>query len=46
MKKFRVEILNEDEGYTVIKSIQQLPENCWIADNNVLAVEAERKKYE
>jgi cobalt-zinc-cadmium efflux system membrane fusion protein len=46
MKKFRVEILNEDEGYTVIKSIQKLPENCWIADNNVLAVEAERKKYE
>lgn len=46
MKKFRVEILNEDEGYTVIKSIQKLPENCYIADYNVLAVEAERKKYE
>ena len=46
MKKFRIEILNEDEGYTVIKSIQKLPENCWVADNNVLAIEAERKKYE
>jgi RND family efflux transporter MFP subunit len=46
MKKFRIEILNEDEGYAVIKSIQQLPENCWVADNNVLAIEAERKKNE
>jgi cobalt-zinc-cadmium efflux system membrane fusion protein len=46
MKKFRVEIVNEDEGYTVIRSIQKLPKNCWVADNNVLAVEAERKKYE
>jgi len=46
MKKFRVEIIKEDEGYVVIKSIQKLPTNCWIADYNVLAIEAERKKNE
>lgn len=46
MKKFRVEIITEDDDYVVIKSIQKLPENCMIADNNVLAVEAERKKNE
>lgn len=46
MKKFRVEIIKEDEGYVVIKSIQKLPNNCWIADYNVLAIEAERKKNE
>ncbi|MFN7312858.1 MAG: efflux RND transporter periplasmic adaptor subunit [Bacteroidota bacterium] len=46
MKKFRVEVLKEDEGYAVIKSIQKLPKDCWIADYNVLAIEAERKKNE
>jgi len=46
MKKFRVEIIKEDEGDVVIKSIQKLPTNCWIADYNVLAIEAERKKNE
>jgi len=46
MKKFRVEVLKEDEGYAVIKSIQKLPKDCWVADYNVLAIEAERKKNE
>lgn len=46
MKKFRVDIITEDEGYTVIESIQKLPESCYVADHNVLAIEAERKKNE
>jgi RND family efflux transporter MFP subunit len=46
MKKFRVEVLKEDDGFVVIKSIQKLPPDCWIADYNVLAIEAERKKNE
>jgi cobalt-zinc-cadmium efflux system membrane fusion protein len=46
MKKFRIEVLKEDEDFVVVKSIQKLPEDCWIADHNVLAIEAERKKNE
>ena len=46
MKKFRIETIKEDDGYVVIKSIQKLPKDCWVADNNVLAIEAERKKNE
>ncbi len=46
MKKFRVETVKEDDGFVVIKSVQKLPKDCWVADNNVLAIEAERKKNE
>jgi len=46
MKKIRVEILKEDDDFLVIKPFITLPENIWFADNNLLALEAERKKNE
>lgn len=46
MKKVRVEILKEDDNFLVIKPFITLPDNIWFADNNLLALEAERKKNE
>jgi cobalt-zinc-cadmium resistance protein CzcA len=46
MKKVRVEILKEDDDFLVIKPFNTLSENIWFADNNLLALEAERKKNE
>lgn len=46
MKRVRVEVLHEDDEYVVVKPFQKLPEGCLVADYNVLAVEAERKKNE
>lgn len=46
LKKVRVEVIHEDDSFVVVNPILEIPANCWIADHNVLAIEAERKKNE
>lgn len=45
-RKYRVEILREDEQYVQVKVLENIPSDVKIANKNVLALEAERKKNE
>lgn len=46
LRKLRVEVLRGDEEYVAIQPVERLPAQAFMANHNVLALEAERKKNE
>lgn len=46
LRKFKVEIENEGEDYVQVDVIEKLPTTAKVANKNILALEAERKKNE
>jgi RND family efflux transporter MFP subunit len=46
LRKTRVEVEQSGESYVSIRTEKPLSQALWIADNNVLSLEAERKKNE
>jgi len=47
MRRYRVEVEQSDDQYVQVRTLEQLPPGqVWVANNNVLAIESERKKNE
>ncbi len=46
LRKTRVEVEQAGDSFVSIRTEKPLSQQLWIADNNVLSLEAERKKNE